>query len=193
MVTKNKRRRGVGRQHCRSFIGMPPGSTLARLFMWSPCPRMLTTNRFARSRASPATSIDSRTGSPRSASRRRDGVDQRLLDPGLRDPRSARLRGPSRQRARREECPRPQDRRERCTVDPAAPCSTGLLRGASVRTTDRRAASLSSPPRASRRVRGGAHPAHAEGPHADERPASPCGRRHHRRHRHEDHSRDRGW
>ncbi len=104
---------------------------------------------------------------------RRDGVDGRVLDSCLRDPRGARLRGRcSSTRATSSTCR--AARRTSMTRSGSSSCtSMGCCAAASARARRRPAARLPAPSRAAGRVRGGAHSAHAEGADADECAAAP--------------------
>src|SRR4051812_4016110 len=105
-----------------------------------------------------------------------DGVDRRLLDSALRDPRSARLRGGGGERPRRQARPGPQDRCQRRRLA-AAPARIRAVAGQlPAQGRDRDPAELPAPARAAARGGGRPHPAHAEGADRDE-PAAPSRRR----------------
>src|SRR4051794_7055588 len=101
-----------------------------------------------------------------------DGVDRRLLDPTLRDPRSAWLRGGGGERPRRQARPGPQDRCQRRRLAAAPARIRAAARELPTRRRDRDPAELSAPARAAARSGGRPHPAHAEGADRDE-PAAP--------------------
>src|SRR4051795_9011717 len=105
-----------------------------------------------------------------------DGVDRRLLDSALRDPRSARLRGGGGERPRRQARPGPQDRCQRRRLA-AAPARIRAVAGQlPAQGRDRDPAELPAPARAAARGGGRPHPAHAESADRDE-PAAPSRRR----------------
>ena len=92
-----------------------------------------------------------------------DGIDRRVLDPGVRDPSGSGSGSGVGQRAKRQDRSRSQDRRQRCTVAPTT---------APVRTAARELPSLaggcgiagvSAPSRTAVGLRRGPRPAHAQG------------------------------
>ena len=103
------------------------------------------------------------------------GIDRGVLDPGVRDPSGSGSGSGVGQRARRQDCSRSQDRRQRRTVAPTT---------APVRTAARELPSLaggcsiegvSAPSRTAVGLRRSPRPAHAQGADADERAASSRG------------------
>jgi len=115
-----------------------------------------------------------------------------LLDPGLRDPGTARLRGEGGQRPGREACAGAQDRCQRCAMAPTTSRIRLTARQFPAPGRDRGAACLSAAAGTTVGLCSSAYPAHAEGADADEPVAASCPDRHYRRDGSVHHPRDRG-